>query len=140
MSGDKEALKDRVDLFPVFRTFYDLILEFERAHAQFPKIHKYGVGKRLSTSLIRALESVTEAIVSEAKRQDRLEQAIVELEKTRILMRLSHDLRAIDKKRYERFSRLIVSALSQATALLKIAKKRSGKSSEALYQSSPPNQ
>lgn len=26
--------KDRVDLFPVFRTLYDLIIEFERAHAQ----------------------------------------------------------------------------------------------------------
>jgi len=110
----KESLpKDRVDLFPVFKTFYDLILEFEYAHAQFPKIHKYSVGKRLSLSLVMALEDLTEAIVSEDRREQALVAAIVKLEKIRILIRISHDLRAIDTKRYERFAGLIVSALAQ---------------------------
>lgn len=54
-----------MDLFPVFRTLYDLVLEFERVHAQFPKVHKHSVGKRLSLSLIVAVEHLTEAIVSE---------------------------------------------------------------------------
>lgn len=129
--------KDKVDLFPVFRTIYDLVLEFEHAHAQFPKGHKFTVGKRISTSLIVALEGVTEAVVSEDRRQSSLVEAIVELEKTRILIRLSHDLKAIDTKRYERFSRLVVSALTQVTGLLKVAKKRQGKSGSSPAKVAP---
>nr|BFD69178.1 hypothetical protein HAGR004_42000 [Bdellovibrio sp. HAGR004]BFD69188.1 hypothetical protein HAGR004_42100 [Bdellovibrio sp. HAGR004] len=124
--------KDRVDLFPVFRTLYDLIIEFERAHAQFPKIHKYSVGKRLSTSLLMALEDVTEAIVAEDRREQALVSAIVRLEKSRILIRISHDLKAIDTKRYARFAQLIVSALAQVGGLLKVEKKRSDKVSEVV--------
>jgi len=69
-------------------------------------------GKRISTSLIVALEHVIAAIVSEERRLVALEDSIVELEKTRILIRISHDLKAIDKKRYERFARLTVAALA----------------------------
>lgn len=61
---DKTA-KDKVDLFPIFKTMYDLVLNFEYAHGQLPKIHKFTVGKRISTSLIIALEGVITAIVSE---------------------------------------------------------------------------
>jgi len=93
MSEKIDLGKDKVDLFPVFRTMYNLVLEFERAHAQFPKIHKFTVGKRISTSLIVALENVTAAIVSEERRLTALEDSIVELEKTRILIRISHESR-----------------------------------------------
>jgi len=126
----KDIVKDRVDLFPVFKTIYELVLEFEKAHAQFPKIHKFSVGKRTSTSLVVTLEKVCAGIVEESIREASLIDAIVELEKTRILIRLAHDLKAIDTKRYERFSRLIVEALMQVTALLKAAQKRHAKSSE----------
>ncbi len=126
MSED-QAAKDKVDLFPVFKTMYDLVLEFEHAHGQFPKMHKFTVGKRVSTSLVVALEQIISAIVSEDRRVSALSNSIVELEKTRILIRLSHDLKAIDTKRYERFSRLIVSALEQVSALLRAAKKPPGK-------------
>lgn len=126
MSEDQVA-KDKVDLFPVFKTMYDLVLEFEHAHGQFPKIHKFTVGKRVSTSLIVALEQIISAIVSEERRIPALSNSIVELEKTRILIRLSHDLKAIDTKRYERFSRLVVAALEQVSALLRAAKKPAGK-------------
>lgn len=115
--------KDRVDLFPVFKTLYDLVLDFERAHAQFPKVHKYSVGKRLSLSLIVAVENLTEAIVSEVRREKALVATIVELEKSRILIRISHDLKAIDTKRYARFAKLIVEALNQVGGLLKVEKK-----------------
>lgn len=40
MSED-QVVKDKVDLFPVFKTMYDLVLEFEHAHGRFPKMHKY---------------------------------------------------------------------------------------------------
>jgi len=126
MSED-QVVKDKVDLFPVFKTMYDLVLEFEHAHGQFPKMHKFTVGKRVSTSLIVALEQIISAIVSEDRRASALSNSIVELEKTRILIRLSHDLKAIDTKRYERFSRLVVSALEQVSALLRAAKKSPGK-------------
>ncbi len=126
MSED-QVVKDKVDLFPVFKTMYDLVLEFEHAHGQFPKMHKFTVGKRVSTSLIVALEQIISAIVSEDRRASALSNSIVELEKTRILIRLSHDLKAIDTKRYERFSRLVVSALEQVSALLRAAKKPPGK-------------
>lgn len=125
--SEENPVKDKVDLFPIFKTMYDLVLEFEHAHGQFPKIHKFTVGKRVSTSLIVALEQVISAIVSEDRRISALSNAIVELEKTRILIRLSHDLKAIDTKRYERFSRLVVSALEQVSALLRAAKKPAGK-------------
>ena len=126
MSED-QVVKDKVDLFPVFKTMYDLVLEFEHAHGHFPKMHKFTVGKRVSTSLIVALEQIISAIVSEDRRVSALSNSIVELEKTRILIRLSHDLKAIDTKRYERFSRLVVSALEQVSALLRAAKKSPGK-------------
>ena len=125
--SEGQVVKDKVDLFPVFKTMYDLVLEFEYAHGQFPKMHKFTVGKRVSTSLIVALEQIISAIVSEDRRVSALSNSIVELEKTRILIRLSHDLKAIDTKRYERFSRWIVSALEQVSALLRVAKKPPGK-------------
>ena len=90
MNEDKALGKDKVDLFPVFRTLYELVLAFEQAHVQFPKVHKFTVGKRISTSLIVALENVIEAIVSEERRSAGLVGAIVALEKTRILIRISH--------------------------------------------------
>lgn len=115
---------DRVDLFPIFRTMYELLLEFEHAHEQFPKPHKFTVGKRISISFLQALEYVTEAIAVEERRIPRLADAIVSLEKARILVRVAHDLRAMDSKRYERFARLVVSATGQTGALIKVAKKR----------------
>ena len=126
-SSKNESSKDKVDLFPIFRTMYDLVLDFEHAHGQFPKLHKFTVGKRISTSLIVALENIIAAIVSEDRRIQALSSSVVELEKTRILIRLSHDLKAIDTKRYERFSLLVVSALEQVAALLKAARKHSDK-------------
>ena len=115
---------DRVDLFPIFRTMYELLLEFEHAHAQFPKLHKFTVGKRISISFVQALEYVTEAIAVEERRVPRLSDAIVSLEKARILVRVAHDLKAMDSRRYERFARLVVSATGQTGALIKVAKKR----------------
>lgn len=56
-----------------------------------------------------------------------LADSIVELEKTRILIRVAHDLKAIDTKRYEQFTRLVVSALEQVAALLRAAKESAGK-------------
>jgi len=98
----KNALPpDRIDLFPIFRTLYDLILDFERAHEQFPRIHKFTVGKRLSVSLLQSLEYVIEAIVTNDGRLGHLSKAIVQLEKARILIRLSFELKAMDSKRYE---------------------------------------
>jgi hypothetical protein len=126
-SAQEKKNLDKVDLFPIFRILYDLILEFETAHEQFPKKHKFTLGKRLSLGFILALEQVISAIVLEETRLRSLPAAIVELEKTRILIRLSHDLKAIDSLRYEKFSRLIVSALEHVSALLRVAKKQSNK-------------
>jgi hypothetical protein len=78
--SEEQSSKDKVDLFPVFKTMYDLVLEFEHAHGQFPKIHKFTVGKRVSTSLIVALEQIISAIVSEDRRISALSNSIVELE------------------------------------------------------------
>jgi hypothetical protein len=60
-SAKNDGAKDKVDLFPIFRTMYDLVLDFEHAHGQFPKLHKFTVGKRISTSLIVALENIIAA-------------------------------------------------------------------------------
>jgi len=100
--------KDRVDLFPVFKTLYDLVLEFEHSHGQFPKLHKFTVGKRISTALIVSVEKMSEAIVSSETRQKSL-------------------IAAIDTRRYERFSSLIVSALAQIGGFLQLEKKHPGK-------------
>lgn len=126
-SANSDAPKDKVDLFPIFKTLYKLILDFDHAHRQFPKVHKFTVGSRISNSLMLTLEQVISAIVLPLDRESCLSRVIVELEKIRILIRISHDLKAIDNKRYEKFSRLVVRVLQQASALLKAAKKQSGK-------------
>jgi hypothetical protein len=51
------------------KTFYTPVhQDFEHAHGQFSKLHKFTVGKRISTSLIVALENIIAAIVPEDRR------------------------------------------------------------------------
>ena len=120
--SEESKAPDRVDSFPLFRTLFDLCKAFEYAHEQFPKIHKHSLGGRISLSLVEALEAVVAAVVQKSKREEHLIQTVIVLEKSRILLRLAYEIRCVDQKRYERFSRLIVSALEQTGAFLKSAK------------------
>jgi hypothetical protein len=79
-----------------------LILTLEK----FPCVQRFLLGDRIEATALDVLERLIEATYSR-ERQGMLRLANLGLEKLRHLMRLAHDLRYLDSRRYEYAARTI---------------------------------
>ena len=79
---------------------YRFILWLVPAVARFPRNRKFLLGDRIQTTALDVLERLIEATYTR-RRTGHLAGANLGLEKLRFLFRLAHDLRAIDRRRYE---------------------------------------
>jgi len=73
---------------------------------QFPRSRRFTLGERIEKLLLSVLEGLIQAAYSRDKR-DALARANRELEVTRHLWRLCHELRVIPGRRYEHGARLL---------------------------------
>jgi len=91
---------------PIFQLAYKLILEIYGTTHQFPREHKYALGQKLKDAGIEFIDFIISANSQENKVLS-LEETRIRLERIRIYIRLSFNLRLITLKRYEFFSRFL---------------------------------
>lgn len=85
---------------PVFQRSYDLLKDVHTARRTFSKAEKYSLGETLEQSLLSLLLHIVEA--GQTKKEWKIaaiDAALRDLEKTKILIRLSWDLQQIHDRR-----------------------------------------
>ena len=73
---------------------------------KYPKSHKFSLGDRIMSLSLDLLECLIEATYTKDRLQH-LRRANLGIEKLRFLLRLSADLRVLDRKRYEHAARTL---------------------------------
>ena len=85
---------------PALDLHYRFILWLVPTLNRFPRAQRFLLGDRIQRTALDVLESLLEATYTR-RRQPPLGRANLGIEKLRFLMRLAHDLRHLDQRRYE---------------------------------------
>jgi hypothetical protein len=91
---------------PALEAMYQFLLWLVPAIDKFPRNQKFVLGDRIETAALDVLDALISATYTRA-RDGRLSDANLGLERLRFFMRLSCELRLIDKRRYEHAARCI---------------------------------
>ena len=83
----------------IFEKTYELILWLYPTINKFPKNQRFVLGQRIENAILEILEKIIEAN-QERNKIPHLKKISVELDKLRILIRLSKDLRFISVRQY----------------------------------------
>jgi hypothetical protein len=73
---------------------------------KFPRSYKFTIGDRIQATALDALEALIEATYTRDRSQH-LRRANLGIEKLRFLLRLTADLRLLDRRRYEHAARAL---------------------------------
>lgn len=84
---------------PIFQKTYDLILWLYPPVNKFPKSQRFVLGQQIHNTSLEILKNIIQAN-AEKNKTIYLKQASVDLDKLRILIRLSKDLKFISVKQY----------------------------------------
>lgn len=84
---------------PVIDRTYDFALWLKGQVGRFPREQRFGFGHRLESHVLDVLESLVEARYTPDRRAA-LEQANRRLQSLRYLVRMAHDLKLLDTRRY----------------------------------------
>ena len=91
---------------PALEAMYQLVRWLIPALDRFPRRQKFLLGDRIQTTALTALERLVEATFTR-DRNRLLDRTNVDLDKLRLLLRLSKDLGCLDARRYEHAARRI---------------------------------
>ena len=91
---------------PALEAMYQLAKWLIPALDRFPRRQKFLLGDRIQTTALDALERLVEATFTR-DRARLLDRTNVDLDKLRLLLRLSKDLGCLDARRYEHAARRI---------------------------------
>jgi hypothetical protein len=89
---------------PALEAMYQFLLWLVPALDKFPRSQKFILGDRIETAALDVLDALIAATYTRG-RDTLLADANLGLERLRFFMRLSHELRLIDTRRYERAAR-----------------------------------
>ena len=92
---------------PVIAKLYDLILWYAPVLSRFKRDARYSLGERLMGALLDAHLALADAAYGR-QRGVSLAEAARQIDRARLLSRLSHDLALIDHRRYEYASERLV--------------------------------
>ena len=84
----------------IFEKTYELILWLYPTVNKFPKSQRFVLGQQIENTILEILKGIIQAN-SERNKLPYLNQISVELDKLRILIRLSKDLKLINIKKYQ---------------------------------------
>ena len=91
---------------PVIQQAYELLLWMVPTIQKLPRSHRFVLGERLESSLYRLLEDLVRARFAKPEaRSELLADADATLHVLRFQLRLAHDLKLLDTRRYEHASR-----------------------------------
>ncbi len=91
---------------PVVHQMYNLIKWLIPQIAKLPRSHKFTLGDRITNLVLDTLDLLIQAVYTRRK-LELLQQANLNLERLRYLIRLCYDLQLLTLKRYEYVSREI---------------------------------
>jgi hypothetical protein len=91
---------------PALEAMYRFLLWLIPAVEKFPRAQKFLLGDRIQNAALDVLERLIEATYTR-QRDALLAQANTSIEKLRFLVRLAHDLRCFDGRRYEHAARAL---------------------------------
>ena len=89
---------------PALEALYQFLLWLLPTVEKLPRGHKFVLGDRIQTTALDVLDALLAATYTRS-RDRQLADANLGLERLRVLMRLSHDMRLIDSKRYDHAAR-----------------------------------
>ena len=89
---------------PALESHYRFLLWLVPTVDRFPRKQKFLLGDRIQTTALDVLEALIEATYTR-RRSGHLTRANMGVEKLRFLFRLAHDLRHLDRRRYEHAAR-----------------------------------
>lgn len=98
---------------------YDLVLWIIQHVGKFPRSHRFVLGDRIENRMLTVLELLLRASYSREKK-GYLQQANMELQIVRLLIRLGKDLGLTSLKQYEHISRELVSLGQQVGGWAKV--------------------
>ena len=91
---------------PALELHYRFILWLVPTLDRFPRSQRFLLGDRIQRTALDVLESLVEATYTR-RRKPPLTRANLGIEKLRLLLRLAHDLRHLDGRRYEYAARCL---------------------------------
>lgn len=94
------------DTGPALDAHYRFIVWLAPAVTGFPRAHKFVLGDRMQNAAMDVLEALIEATYTR-RREGSLARANLGIEKLRFFVRLAHDLRCLDSRRYEYAARCL---------------------------------
>lgn len=97
---------------------YDFVLAILPQIAKMPRNHRYQTGQRLESRVLDFLEALVDASYTHDKKAI-LQKASLDLEKIRFLIRLCYDLKLLDLKKYEIYTRYSIDLGKQLGGWLK---------------------
>ena len=109
---------------PALEAHYRFLLWLVPTVERFPRSQKFLLGDRIQGTALDVLEDLIEATYTR-RREDRLAQANLGIEKLRFLFRLAHDLRCLDSRRYEHAARCLDETGRRIGAWIKAHRARS---------------
>lgn len=113
---------DAFDTLPAAVTkAYDTLLWLINHVGKFPRSHRFVLGERIETRMLTVLELLIRAAYSQDKKTT-LQQANVELQILRLLVRVGRDLEFTSAKQYEHISRELVGLGQQVGGWAKAQK------------------
>lgn len=103
----KRQRRDRArETGPAIELHYRFIVWLVPTLDRFPRSQRFLLGDRIQGAALDVLESLIEATYTR-RRQPHLARANLGIEKLRFLLRLAHDLRHLDRRRYEYAARCL---------------------------------
>ena len=91
---------------PALEAMYQFLVWLVPAIDKFPRAQKFVLGDRIETAALDVLDALIGATYTKG-RDSMLTDANLGLERLRFFMRLSHELRLLDSRRYEHAARSI---------------------------------
>ena len=91
---------------PALEAHYRFLLWLVPAVERFPRSQKFLLGDRIQRTALDVLDALIEATYTR-QRGHHLARANLGIEKLRVLCRLAHDLRHLDRRRYEHAARCL---------------------------------
>ncbi len=110
------------DLLPIYKTTYDFLLEIFTFSKGFTREYKYTIGQELKSETMKLILSIYRANSSQPNRYILLEEARLTLETTRLILRLTKDLKQISLQEFVSLNEKIESISRQLTAWQKSTK------------------
>lgn len=92
---------------PIFAKTYDFLLWLIPATLKFPKSQRFLLAERLSRMALDFYDIILDAVQQPAHQKKRLDEADRLLNKIRLYLRLSYDLKCINQRQFEHAARLV---------------------------------